>query len=258
MFYQTEHMGTSDFFKKERGENFSYPLHLHRSFELILVEDGEMTVCVDSSSCTLKKGDAALIFPHQLHALSSHHSAHTLFIFSPRIIQTFFAEKAGKLPSQNRIILPDHINSALKALTPKSSKYEIKGILYTVCSLFDTTVSYHTVENDKQELLFKILSHVEGNFKTDCTLNALAAAIGYNPEYLSRFFKKKMGMTYNEYINMRRLSYAAYLLTDAEETCLYCAMESGYTSLRSFNRNFKKHFGITPREYKEQQAPIKK
>jgi AraC-like DNA-binding protein len=31
-------------------------------------------------------------------------------------------------------------------------------------------------------------------------------------------------------------------------------MESGFTSLRSFNRNFKEHFGISPSEYKKQKG----
>ena len=59
-----------------------------------------------------------------------------------------------------------------------------------------------------------------------------------------------MGLSFHRYVNMRRLNYAAYLLANTDATCVSCALESGFASLRSFNRNFKKEFGITPAEYK--------
>ena len=49
MFYQLEHIGTVNYFKKEVGENFNYPLHLHQSFELIYLDEGEMTVTVNNT-----------------------------------------------------------------------------------------------------------------------------------------------------------------------------------------------------------------
>lgn len=255
MFYQWEHIGTADYFKKEQGENFNYPLHLHRSFELILVDEGTMTVTADGVRYLLKQGEGALIFPDQIHSLESEASRHTLFIFSPRIVQAFFTEKNGHLPKSNRVALSEDSLRALHSLTAESSKYELKGAMYTVCAAFDRQTAYKDVEGSKQELLFRILSYTEQNFKGNCELNTLAAAIGYNPEYVSRFFKKKMGIPYHRYLNTRRLNHAAYLLQNNDETCLACAIESGYTSLRSFNRNFKSFFGVTPQDYRKLHLP---
>ena len=44
MFYQDQHFGVSEYFCRETGENFSFPAHIHRSFECITVLKGEMTV----------------------------------------------------------------------------------------------------------------------------------------------------------------------------------------------------------------------
>lgn len=250
MFYQLEHLGTADEFKKEQGENFSYPPHLHRSFELILVDAGEMTVTVDRKRYSVARGDGVLIFPNQVHSMESTHSRHTLFIFSPRIIQAYYTEKAGRLPVNNAFSLPMALREALGELSPERSKYCKKGLLYTVCDRFEGETEFYEVAADKQDLLFRILTYTEQNFQRDCSLAGLATAVGYNPEYVSRFFKKKMGIGYHHYLNARRLNHAAYLLTNTDQSCLYCALESGYASLRSFNRNFKAHFGCTPQEYK--------
>lgn len=258
MFYQAEHIGTADYFKIEQQENFNFPPHLHRSFELILVDFGEMVITIDDTPYLLHQGESVLIFPDQIHSLQSTSSRHTLFIFSPQIIQSFFTEKSGKLPVKNTFFLPPYITSALRTLSLQSSKFEMKGALYSVCALFDQQTAYYNVERTPKNLLAKILHYIDQNFTGNCTLITLSDSIGYNPEYISRFFGKKMGMSYNHYVNSRRLNHAAHLLTNTDDTCLRCAMDSGYTSLRSFNRNFKEHFGITPQEYRNQHSAFLK
>ena len=252
MFYQLEHIGANVTLKKEHGENFSYPQHLHQCFELILVEMGEMVVRVNDTSYTLKEGMALLIFPNQIHSISSQRSRHTLFIFSTHIVQKYYNDVAGKIPISNLFTPTKSLISLLNALCESSSKYEMKGTLYTVCALFDAQAEYYDAATDKGNTLFKILSYIEKNFQGPCTVEEIARNIHYNPEYISRFFKEKMGFSCNSYINLRRLNHAAYLLTNTNATCLYCSIESGFSSLRSFNRNFKNYFGISPTEYKNQ------
>ena len=101
MFYQLEHIGTEGYFRREEGENFNFALHLHQSFELILLSEGEMTVTVNDTPCVLHKGEALLIFPNQLHSICSVSSKHVLFIFSPHLVRSFFSGKKGKLPKYN-------------------------------------------------------------------------------------------------------------------------------------------------------------
>ena len=251
MFYQLLHLGTSDYFTKEYGENFSYPPHLHQSFELILITDGSMNILIDGKEYTLKKNQAVLIFPNQIHSMHSVESKHVLFIFAPQFIQAYWTEKSDSIPENNKVVLDSHAINTLTSLSPQSSKYEIKGALYSICACFDKTASYQKISYDKQTLLFKILSYVEKNFKKDCSLKSLTTSVGYNAEYVSRFFKSKMNISYNQYLNARRLNHAAHLLQNTNETTLNCALESGYTSLRTFNRNFKLFYGITPQEYRK-------
>ena len=251
MFYQTLHLGTSDYFKRERGENFSYPPHLHQSFELILVTDGRMTVTVDGKEYMLGEGDAVLIFPNQTHSMTSTESTHTLFIFAPQFIQAFWTEKKSSVPECNAVRLDAYTVEKLKNLSADSSKFEIKGALYSVAAYFDRGAAYIKTSADKETLLVKIFGYVEKNFKKDCSLSALTASVGYNAEYVSRYFKSKTNISYNQYLNVCRLNHAAHMLRNTDETALTCALESGYTSLRTFNRNFKLYYGITPQEYRK-------
>lgn len=250
MFYQLEHIGRIDCFKKEQGENFSYPLHLHQSFELIYLEEGEMTVTINNTPYHLQKNELLFIFPNQIHSIQSTISKHTLFIFSPHIIQSFFIEKNGKLPKSNRLILPEGYVQLLKELSQESSTYQIKGFLYLICDLFDKQNHYADAISTPENFLSNILLYIENHFKEACTIGDIAKSTLYNPEYLSRTFKKNIGISCKEYITVRRLSYATYLLTKTDANCLSCALESGFNSLRSFNRNFKQFLNVSPMEYK--------
>lgn len=250
MFYQLSHLGTSDYFTREEGENFSYPPHLHQCFELILVTSGQMEISIDGKEYSLREKQAVFIFPNQLHSISSVNSKHVLFIFAPQFIQAYWTEKNNCVPNDNKITLNEHVVQSLLSLSSESSKFDMKGAFYSICALFDKTATYQNISYDRQTLLFKILSFIETNFKNDCSLGALTASVGYNAEYVSRFFKNKMNISYNQYLNIRRLNHAAHLLRNTNETALNCAFESGYTSLRTFNRNFKLYYGITPQEYR--------
>ena len=252
MFYQNHHIAGGAAFKKEMGENFSFPPHLHLCYELVTLRSGQMTVTVNSEPYTLSAGDAILLFPHEIHSLASENSEHMLFIFSAKLISAFGTKYTDKVPVERVRPLPSYLFDLLSALTPESSLIEIKGALYTVAALFEKNTEFRLVDRKENELLAQIFSFVDANFGKDCLLSDLAHELGYDNAYLSRYFKRATGVPYNTYVNVYRLNQAAYLLRNTDLSILSCAIESGYKSLRSFNRNFKNYFSVTPGEYKEQ------
>ncbi len=254
MFYQFHHIGTSTYVTVENGKNFSFPSHLHQCFEIIFLRSGKMQVTVDGQSMTLTPGNAVMIFPNQIHSLQSTQSEHTLCIFSPMLVQSYFTKVANQLPNNNLFKTDDYLMCAILNLNDESMTSEKKGVLYLLCSQFhkQTTFNFHIT--DKEDLLHKIFIFVEKWFAGDCTLAALAKDTGYDYSYLSRFFKKNVGMSFNTYVNHFRLSHACYLMDNGRISTLSCALDSGYTSIRSFNHNFKQVFGITPTEYRRKKA----
>ncbi|MBO5019498.1 MAG: AraC family transcriptional regulator, partial [Clostridia bacterium] len=67
-----------------------------------------------------------------------------------------------------------------------------------------------------------------------------------------RFFKNMIGISFNRYVINYRLSHACYLLNNTDSSIINCAIDSGFYSIRTFNRNFKTQYGITPEEYRKQ------
>lgn len=251
MFYQLHQLASSEFFRKEYGENFSFPPHLHQCFELIVLLSGEMTVYIDNEKYLIKKGEALLIFPNQLHSLHSEKSEHMLYIFSPKLIQAFSIKRGNSVPQSNRLNLENHFISTLEDLTEGSSLYEVKGALYFACGIFDKTAEYKPFMPYNNNLLYIIFEFVDTNFNKDCSLKELAINTGYDYAYLSRYFKRSTGISYNDYLNSCRLDNAGYILKNSTLSVLECAQECGYSSLRTFNQNFKECYGVSPKQYRK-------
>lgn len=251
MFYQLHPIEQSEYLKKEEGLNLNFPPHLHGKFELVVLLEGSMSVHIDGQEHVLAPGEAALIFPNQVHSFDSQSAHHVLFIFSSKLIAAFASKYEKRLPVNNRFALPDEMVRALLALEEDSSNIRIKGVLYSVCAHFEQTARYREVTGEQKNLLYSIFRFVEQSYKTDCTLQAAAHTLGYDMAYLSRYFKKATGMSYNAYVNACRLSWAAYLLHNGTDSILACSIECGYPSLRTFNRNFKDYYGMTPQEYRK-------
>ena len=250
MFYEHIHLGSVDYLKLERNRNFSFPPHLHRCFEIIVLLSGEMTVTVDEKPFRLTRGDAMLICPNQIHTLESTQSEHVLCIFSPDLVAAYTTKLDGRIPVDNRFRPDPYLVEALQELEQASS-VEKKGTLYSLCGQFHKNAVYQNKPSDTQSLLHRIFSFVETHYGEDCSLAELARSTGYDYAYLSRVFKRIVGISFNSYVNHYRLSHACYLMENTTQPVIQCAYESGYASLRSFNRNFKEQFGCTPAQYRK-------
>lgn len=251
MFYELHQPASSEYVRKEYGENFNFSPHIHHCYELIVILSGEMTVTVNGNDYILNTNDSLLIFPNQLHSLSSKKSKHMLYIFAPKMVGAFNSAKQTLLPNDNRLKLDKHTIELLDRLDENSSMYSLKGILYTVCGIFDENASYKKTAPDKNNLLLKIFSFIESNYNKNGSLKDLSATLGYDYAYLSRYFKKITGISYNDYLNSFRLNSACYLLQNSNLSVIECAEECGYKSLRTFNRNFKEHYGYSPSAYRK-------
>lgn len=252
MFYQAQNSLRADGLKIERGMDFSYPAHLHGDFECILITQGEMTVTVDRTPYRLTAGQALLIFPNQLHELATdQRSSHFLCIFSPKLVQAYGKIFLHKLPVSNAFVPSEELVKRLLSLQSEDSVLITKALLYLLCGEFDATAEYKDREGDRNALLPRIFRFVETHYQGDCSLGALAVETSYHYAYLSGYFKKGVGISYAEYVNRYRVSEACYLLQNSHQTILKTAMDCGFESLRSFNRNFKRIMGISPGEYRE-------
>ena len=82
------------------------------------------------------------------------------------------------------------------------------------------------------------------------TVNEICAAHFVSPATLNRWFRKYMHLSPREYLESRKLSYAAACLS-AGETVTDACSKAGFSDCSHFIALFKKKFGETPLKYKK-------
>ncbi|WP_338317119.1 helix-turn-helix transcriptional regulator, partial [Escherichia coli] len=97
-----------------------------------------------------------------------------------------------------------------------------------------------------------ILKYIEDNIESvRVDINKLVRYSGYSRRYLQLLFKKHMGKTLGEYIQLRRVTRAAVLLRLTKLSINSVSERLLYDSQQTFTREFKKHTGYTPLQYRK-------
>jgi len=259
MFYEFKHPVAADYFRRESGTDFAFPAHLHHCFEFLAVTEGEMCVEVDGTEYTVQAGEGMVFFPNQIHAMrTERHSRHVLCLFSHDLVSTYAESVSGKVPEQN-LFRPEAADVArLSALSDNPNRFVLRGLLYSLCGSFDAQAVCREAQKGEGMLLHRIFLFIEKNYTGACSLADLSRMLGYDYSYLSRYFRRTVGITYNDYLNQYRISHACALLQSTSMTVLEISSECGFNSLRSLNRNFKQQLGCSPAEYRRMAADSEK
>ena len=75
--------------------------------------------------------------------------------------------------------------------------------------------------------------------------------MGCDLYWLSREIKKRIGKTYKELLQTKRMSQAAYLLTNTRIPVSDIIEKVGYDNYSYFYRRFKERYGVSPGEYRD-------
>ena len=228
--------------------------HFHKNLELIYVISGAVDCEVNNKKYCLKSGNFGLCLPYDVHAYNpAENSEYYVLVFSADYVRLFEKQIKGK-SANGFVFTPDSANKAF--LTEKlinnsaPSVYNLKSCLYTVCDEFLRSVTL-SENKDRKQSIITITDYLAKNHTQDIGLKDIAKLLGYDYHYVSRYFHSVFDMSFAELLNAYRLETAIKLMDETDKKIAEIAFESGFGSVRSFNYSFKKHFGISPNEYRK-------
>lgn len=105
---------------------------------------------------------------------------------------------------------------------------------------------------DRFQLLLQQMSLAD---LATCSLGELAERLRCSERHLSRLFREETGVPFRAQQTELRLMRAREILAESDMKIIHVAYGSGYRNLGLFNAMFKRRFGMTPREWRRQNAP---
>lgn len=162
----------------------------------------------------------------------------------------------------NLLVMMQEAGIALHQIQPAGgSLFEEMLSLHTRAEIEDwfwTTVIHPMIRifNNRQNAQYqniseKIIDLIQHEYDAELTLEACAARLHYNANYISSIFRKETGYSFSEYLTMYRFKMAKQWLRDTEMPVKEIAAKLGYNNSQNFIRSFRKVEGLTPGQYRE-------
>ena len=192
---------------------------------------------------------------------------------STELIRRFSDELAEAVAANNmvsRLYVQNLFYTVIQAIYNKNPDLHYEKILNSSDILFQSRNAKEVIRLFRQSIgemldgmtekgeddlavIQKIKHLVEKEYMYDLSLNEVAERVNLAPAYVSYIFSRETGTTLIKYITEKRMEKAKLLLEEGKLKMVQIARACGYESQSYFNRAFKNHFGVTPKQYKEGQ-----
>ena len=105
------------------------------------------------------------------------------------------------------------------------------------------------------KLISDAIAYIDENYMNEsCTLGDVAEALSVNSSYLSTMFSKEMDTTFVKFLTAKRLEKARDLLAKERMHTADVAAAVGYKDSHYFSFVFRKMYGMSPKEYRNQNS----
>lgn len=241
--------------------------HDHFAYELFIIEDGTVDICVNGEALTFGSGEFILIAPHVKHRTTA--ASPSMKRFSVRFSLrsgTHLIEQTNKkylrdaLSHDERVHILNTISELRKlddAPMSPLSEYRMRAQFGIVLSyVLERFMDMNTDEapniSNPISLHSKIENYLYLNYSQSLTLEELAAYLSYSRTQTQRIIEACFGMSFTDKLREIRISVAKTLLSQGELSIDEIAEKCGYETRQGFEAMFQKHVGVTPNRYRKQ------
>ncbi len=267
-------------FIKNRGDILTTP-HWHREYELILLTKGKLNLGINDKQYQLKNNGIAFFKSGDIHYIvATPDSNRFVYQFDMNLFNESMIKDSDLLTKLNAVsqvstLWDDSIEKEMNDILLKIVEEEdnsqsdmdfiIISLMYHLISIMvrqlPTTKDVKDIDVNLKskeilETLNKVFTYVESNYQYHISLQDVAEKAGFSPYYFSRFFKKNVGQTFIEFLNNYRIDKSKWEIINTDASISEVLAKSGFSSNKTFYRNFRSQVGMSPNQYRKKYSLI--
>ena len=254
-----------------------FPTHSHDYIELMYVCSGSITHRTAGKTVTLNTGDLILFGRDTRHSIDAagEEDIGINLIVSIDLFESLYqtmrrtsplrSKTLGGLLERNGLpffvfhgsddpeicnLMESMIHSVIcKGQTNEYLLQQSLALLIGYLALFSEAES--EAEGTEEESMKKrLLNYIRTSYST-ATLTEAAQMLGLSAPYLSRLCRERFGESFKELLMRERFSAACGLLTTTKMPIGDVINRVGYENSSYFHKEFKRRYGVTPKEYRK-------
>ncbi|NLC32389.1 MAG: AraC family transcriptional regulator [Clostridiales bacterium] len=251
-------------------------MHMHKEFELFYIFSGTMHLHCGHEVHRVQPGEFILFNPRVMHEFraASDKSVRILPLqvspsfwvrFYPQISNVEFdAIRINEHLGERLQELLHHYTQAALSYMQKQPYHELRcaAEVNRVMQILLETLPWHYLTEKEKELkrgfstrFARIMKYIEEHYTGKLLLSDLCQQEGLSLSYLSRFFTRHLGLSFQEYVTRLRFERAKFLLERSDMKLTDIAYSSGFSDIRYMNKVFLEVYGY-PAEAYRQNCPL--
>ena len=253
-------------------------LHWHEEMEITLIQDGTSDYKVGQKVFEANAVDIILIPPYCTHSaceIPGKTMISDSMVFHPDYLgannQDLSASKYLRPMAEGQLLMQEVIRDgdegyaeikdtfirALDCFKNKQPFYEMllkEKLLHILILLFsygyirESDDSHITSENRRH--IKSALEYITDHYSEKISISEMAQLAGFSENYFMSLFRQYVGMSCIQYVNHYRIQKAAHALEETTKSVSEIAMIHGFDNISYFNLQFRRTFGMTPREFR--------
>lgn len=172
-------------------------------------------------------------------------------------IQPFFVLHQD-VPSEKAVLDGMTILASINQRDPTSYPFLSPGIIYSMFQALTARVDETCTLDfppDDQVRCRDLMKYFAAHYAERLNLPDVAAVFDVTPNTCIKTFRKYIGITPIDYLNLYRMNVACELLRTTNEKIADIAANVGIPDKSYFTASFKKILGMTPSKYRKQNTP---
>ncbi|KYH29507.1 MULTISPECIES: response regulator transcription factor [Clostridium] len=142
------------------------------------------------------------------------------------------------------------IDYLLKPIRPIDLKMVVNKALKSIEKVDSIKVKDLKSKDISENTIKAVLKYIDNNYSRDISLNTVANHVHLNSQYLSRYFKQKLGITFTQYVTNLKIEKAKKLLINTDKSITQVSMEVGFSDVSYFSKVFYKNENLSPYKFK--------
>ncbi len=231
------------------------PLHINPELEIVLVKSGHVHISLGAAGFDLEGAQMTVIPPYRLHGFEVSGDIDSLVYLFPHSMAADFFNLCRNKDIKNQVFTLnpttfDYILAATNSLDSAPSSFMEKSILYTLLADFMKGNSFTQMSLDTSGAN-RIIEYIFLNVKENITAKSVAGEFAISEGQLAEMLSNYIGLSFKDFLANMRVNNAMELLRTKNLSITEVAYESGFDTIRTFNRAFLKITGTTPSEYRK-------